>query len=130
MAGNPSRGQYMDRSSNVDGIKDIFVEWTGGTSPTVTNYSEVVSVGYSATGQFLITMSQAYNGIRNVTASCKQASFAAAGCHYLVPTAESSTNGTITLQACKGSDGTAVAPANGDVIRVTIQVGITSGKPS
>jgi hypothetical protein len=129
MAGNPSRGYFPDRTANIGGVKDVFVEWTGGTSPVVQNYSEVVSVAYSGTGVFLVTLSQSYNGIRNVTTSVKQASFAAAGCHYLVPTAESSTNGTVTLQACKGSDGTAVAPASGDVIRVTIQVGVIPGTP-
>jgi hypothetical protein len=119
----------MDRSSNVNGVKDLFVEWTGGTSPTVTNYDEVVSVAYSGTGVFLITFSQAYNGVRHIGTSVLQASYSASGAVYLDETAESATNGTVTLTA-RTAAGAAVAPASTDIIRVVVQVGIVKGSPS
>jgi hypothetical protein len=131
--GNPAPGFYPDRTANVGFVKDLFIEWTSGSSGAVASspgYNEVVSITRTGTGAYTIQFSQAYNGARCMSWSITQASYAKTGACDVrhVADANEASNGTLKVLTVDG-DGDAVDPTTGDVIRVCYQVATNTGYP-
>lgn len=122
MASSPSPGAWgADASDTQGGIDTVRVKFTAGTAGAVPTFplsmSEyVASVSKSGTtGQYDIVFQNADYQLGGFHGFVKQASFAAGGASYPVLIAYSDSAGTATVQFCKGSDGTAVYLASGDI---------------
>ena len=131
--GNPSPGFYPDRTSNVGFVKDLFVEFTSGSSGAVASspgYNEVVSITRTGTGAYTIQFSQAYNGARNFHGDPTQASYSASGaCNVKhIADANEASNGTLKILVTNAA-GAATDPTTGDVIRMCYQVATNTGYP-
>lgn len=104
------------------GIVNVYLEFTADTSgavpSTFTTATGIVSVTKS-TNDYIVLFDSAYLKLLDFNGSVLQASFAASGACYVNASATSFTDDspTVTVSPYKGSDGTAVALAEGDVLR-------------
>lgn len=107
-------------SANVD---LVFTAGTSGAVPTSLTRSRAIASVVLTSTQYLVTFQDVWQELLNVQISLQQASFsAAAGCYGVVSAANvgagSTSPNTIGITFLKGSDGTAVVAATGDIIRV------------
>ena len=115
---------FTDRSVNVD---LTFTAGTSGAVPTALTRSRGIKSVVLTSTEYLITLQDVYAEFINVTATNHQASFAASGAEYGVPTtvnvgAASTSPNTVGITFCKGSDGSAVVLAIGDVCYVRLHL--------
>ena len=113
---------FTERTVNVD---LTFTAGTSGAVPTSLTRSKGIKSVVLTSTEYLITLQDVYQEWLNGVATNKQASFAAAGAAYGVVTTlnvgASSTNpNTVGITFCKGSDGTAVVLASGDIATVRL----------
>lgn len=125
---SPAPGTWgADASDSQGGVDVVRVKFTAGTAGAVPTFplsmSEyVTSVTKSGTtGQYDIVFQNAQYQSAGFHGDVLQASFSAAGACYAVKVAESSSAGTVTVQFCKGSDGTAVYLASGDIATLVFE---------
>lgn len=104
------------------GTVSIYLQFTAGTSgavpSTFTTSTGIVSVTKS-TNDYIVLFDSAYLKLVDFSVHVLQASFAAAGACYgnVTATSFADSTPTVTLSFFKGSDGTAVALAEGDILR-------------
>lgn len=111
---------FTSRTVNVD---LTFTAGTAGAVPTTLTRSNGIKSVVLTSTEYLVTFQDVYQEYLNVIATNKQATFAAAGAAYGVPTtvnvgAGSTAPNTVGITFCKGSDGTAVALASGDIATI------------
>lgn len=125
----------MDRQTDQDGsdfedrtvgIDIQFTATTAGAVGTVTRSKGVKTIALSGT-EYTVTLQDVYFAFLNLKATAKQATFAAAGAQLGVPTtinvgAASTSPNTVGITFTKGSDGTAVALATGDVAYIHLRL--------
>lgn len=127
----------MDRSDlGADGLDfelrtvNVDLQFTAGTAgavPSTLTFSKGITSVVLTSTEYLITLQDIYAAFLNVVATNHQATFAAAGAAYGVPTtvnvgASSTAPNTVGITFCKGSDGTAVALASGDTCYIKLRL--------
>lgn len=124
---NPGPSYWVDSAESQGGIDTTTIKFVVGASNVVPSFplpmsAEVTSVAKSnTTGQYDIVFNRACYQHAGFSGDNMQASFAADGACYAVPIAVDPAAGTMTVQFCKGSDGTAVYPAEGDTVTLVIR---------
>lgn len=110
--GSPSTNVY---SEHVYKIRATF-----GASSAVTYRSKDATIAKTTTTTFTITLPQAYAEITEFHVGRKAAA-SVAGLEFIITTNSVATDGTLVLTSII-ADGTATAPASGDVIYITLGV--------
>lgn len=131
----PTPNAY-ETESNILGGRFVTFKFTAGTSgaaPTALTrgrgYALATPVTKS-TNDYIVNLASTWYAMEVVGVHVLQASFSAAGAVYGFVSAaavNSTTVPTIQLSFLKGSDGTAVALADGDIVTLTVQ--LTQIKP-
>ena len=94
---------------------------TFGATSTVTYRSKDASIAKTTTTTFTITLPKAYAEITEFHVGRKAAA-SVAGLEFIITTDNVATDGTVVLTSIESDTGTATAPAEGDVIYVTLGV--------
>lgn len=93
---------------------------TFGASSAVTYRSKDATIAKTTTTTFTITLPKAYAEITDFSVGRKAAA-SVAGLEFIITTNSVATDGTLVLTSII-ADGTATAPASGDVIYITLGV--------
>ncbi len=128
MTGNPSPGAWgKDNSDSQGGIDTVRVKFTAGTAGAVPTFplsmsNDVQSVTKSGTtGQYDIVFNKAQNQSAGFHGDILQATPDVTAACVVRKVAENSAAGTCTVEVGKGSDGTAVYLASGDIITLVFE---------
>jgi hypothetical protein len=111
---------FTSRTVNVD---LTFTASTAGAVPSsLTRSNGITSVVLTST-EYLVTFQDVYQEFLNAEITIQQASFSAgAGCYGVISSANvgagSTSPNTVGVTFLKGSDGSAVVAAAGDIVRV------------
>lgn len=108
--------------TNVYGEHIFRIRCTFGASSAVTYRSKDASIAKTTTTTFTVTLPKAYGEITNFSQSWAKAT-GAAPLAMQITTNNVATDGTLVLTSvATNTAGTATAPANGDVVYLTIGV--------
>lgn len=94
---------------------------TFGSSSAVTFRSKDASIAKTTTTTFTITLPKGYNEVTEFHVGRKAAA-SVAGLEFIITDLSSLSSGTIVLTSIESDTGTATAPAEGDVIYITLGV--------
>jgi hypothetical protein len=106
--------------TNVYGEHVYKIRATFGATSTVTYRSQDATIAKTTTTTFTITLPQPYAEITEFHVGRKAAA-SVAGLEFIITTNNVATAGTLVLTSII-ADGTATAPASGDVIYITLGV--------
>lgn len=110
--------------TNVASEHVFKIRTTFGSSSAVTYRSKDASIAKTTTTTFTITLPKAYAEITDFHVGRKAAA-SVAGLEFIITTNSVATDGTLVLTSII-ADGTATAPASGDVIYITLGVSCDS----
>ncbi len=109
-------------ASNVAGIEHVFkIRATFGSSSAVTYRSKDATIAKTTTTTFTITLPKPYAEITEFHVGRKAAA-SVAGLEFIITTNSVATDGTIVLTSIESDSGSATAPAEGDIIYITLGV--------
>jgi hypothetical protein len=128
--GSPARGYYPDRTSNIGAVKDLFVKFTVGATPsTITQQTtgEILSITNTGTGAYTILFTQSYFQHVELSGSTVQASYANTGvCNVEhIADANQAKNGSLKILLTNAA-GAATDAASGDVVVIKYAVQVDS----
>lgn len=117
---------YAVKSGDIDqvDINLVFTVGASGAIGTVTRSREcnaTTPVTHTGTGAYRVNLKEAWVALLNHNVNNKQVTFSTAGaCFATLTTDAAATTGLVTFTFRKLTDGTAVDPADGDKVRITL----------
>ena len=118
----------FDTESSLNGSRHAIVKFTAGTAgaapSSLTRGKEYVSSTTKSTNDYVLALRNKWAFLGSYNVQVRQASFSAAGACYGTVSVDNVAGSTpsVTISFYKGSDGTAVALATGDVVTIDLEL--------